>query len=204
MSGDGVNPDYQLSPEGTVWRPSSDTQKGTPADWPNARRWFPERSVEEWIGLFDRAAHVMPAILGDIFREVRAEEERAAGRTKIGRRAKAVNGSLEELYGMVTPRYSMEPFGESVQELIGTRSLRQFASRVPMHHFTLTRMMRGELPLDRYRLERIAKAAHVNPAFFREWREMFLQDALSALLTAKPGVGIRFHKQMREVLDASV
>lgn len=190
-------PEERVSQEGTVWRASErKNEKGSAADWENARRWFPERSTDEWVGLFDRAPHILHALLGDLYRETKAQIEREEGRARIGRRPKAIDGNLEELWGMITPRYSMEPFPEAIKDLMGTRSLRAFAARVPINHHTLTRFIRGEGKLDRYRLEAFAKAGRVHPAYFKEWREMFVLDAMAALLSAKPNLSIRVHKEI--------
>ena len=188
----------RVSQEGTEYRPSERRgEKGSAADWDNAKRWFPERSVEDWVGLFDRAPHILHSILGDIYRESKAETEREEGRARIGRRPKAIDGNLEELYSMITPRYSMEPFAEAVRALIGNRSLRAFAARIPTHHNTLNRLIKGVTPLDRTKLEAIARAGRVHPAYFREWREQFILDAVAAVLHAKPNLSIRVHKEMQ-------
>lgn len=186
------------SQEGTVYyRSETLYEKGSAADLANAKRQFRFRSDAEWIELFDRAPHVIHALLGDMFRETVAERERENGKARIGRRPKAIDGSLDELYEMISPRYSMEPFGEAVRELIDRESsLRAFAAKARIHHHTITRMIRGEMALDRFRLEAIAKAGHVRPAFFTEYREMVILEAVRAMLAARPNVGIRVHKQM--------
>lgn len=190
-----------VSQEGTVYASSPSLHvRGTQADFDNARRYFPTRSVDEWVALFDRAPHVMHNILGDIFREARAEAEREAGKARIGRRPKAINGSLEELQALITPQYSLEPFAQAVKPLIDRApSLRAFAARVPMNHHTLTRMIRGELALERWRLEAIARAAKVQPAYFMEYREILIVEAVGAYMRARPNASITVHKQLRRV-----
>lgn len=189
----------EISQEGTRWYPSPTLHiKGAQADYANAKSQFPERSLEDWIALFDRAPHILYNVLGDIYREVRAEQEREAGKARIGRRPKAIDGSLDELTAMITPVYSMDPFAEAVQPLIKkSPSLRAFAAKVPMHHHTLTRMMRGEVALEAWRLEAIAKAGKVQPAYFKEYREMALIEAVSAYVAARPNIAVRFHRQVR-------
>lgn len=190
----------KTSAEGTPFYPSSTRDVKAPADLDNARRQFPERSTDEWIKLFDRAPHVMHQLLGDIFRETKAEAEREAGRAKTGRRPKAIAGSLDELHDMITPKYSMEPFGEAVQELIDkSPSLRAFARKVPMNHHTLRRMMRGDMALEKWRLEAIAMAGKVSPAYFREYREQVLVDFVGRVLEAKPNLSIRWLGLIRRV-----
>lgn len=187
-----------ISREGSPWLDSEQLGvKGTQADFDNARSTFPIRSQEEWMELFDRAPHVLHNILGDIFRETKAEAERESGKARIGRRPKVISGSLDELTAMITPQYSMDPFGVAVKPFIEkSPSLRAFAAKVPMNHHTLTRLMRGTLPLERWRLEAIASAAKVHPAYFVEYREMFVVEAVSTYLRARPNVSISFTKQL--------
>lgn len=189
----------RTSPEGTIYWPSQGRHtKGTPADLDNARQQFPMRSEAEWVELFDRAPQVMHAILGDIFRETKAEREREEGRARMGRRPGVVNGSLNELYDMITPRYAMEPFPISVRELIGTTSLRGFAMRAAMSHSVLSRLITGEIPLSKYRLESLAKAGRVAPAFFMEYRELIIVEAVQALLRNRPNVSVRAYGALRK------
>ena len=189
----GRRPD--LSERGIA--PAEKGQNG--AQWENATSQFPSVKQDEhaWVQFFDRRPDVMLSILGDIYRETKAEELRESGRAPTGRRPKAINGNLDDLYKMITPQYSVEPFGEAVKELIGTRSLRAFAAKVPMNHHTLTRLMRGDLKLEGWRMEQIAAAAKVNPHFFREYREIQLLDAIGKYLAARPNVSIQLTKRIR-------
>lgn len=189
----------RVSPEGTRYWPSeSRFEKGTPADLQNAKDQFRMRSVDEWIALFDRAPHVMHQILGDIFRETRAEEERLHGKARIGRRPKNIEGSLDELWEMITPQYSSEPFATAVKELIEkSPSLRAFALKAKMNHPTLLRLMSGEMKLDRHRLEQIAKAGGVHPAFFMEYREMIVVEAITTVFARKPNYSIAAYKELQ-------
>lgn len=190
-----------VSNEGTTWRDSPTLHiKGAQADFDNARKHFTVRSQDEWVALFDRAPHVLHQILGDIFREAKAEQERERGQARIGRRPKAIDGSLDELQALITPVYSMEPFAKAVQPLIAkSPSLRAFAAKVPMNHHTLTRMMRGDLPLEAWRLEAIAKAGKVQPGYFVEYREQTITEAVAAYMRARPNISVRVHKQFRRI-----
>lgn len=174
-------------------------KKGQGADFDNARSQFPsvKHGVDEWIKFFDDRPEVMLQILGDIYRETKAEEARESGKAPTGRRPKSINGNLDELYRMVTPQYSVEPFAVAVKELIGTRSLRAFAAKVPMNHHTLTRMMRGDVKLEMWRLEQIADAGKVNAAYFREYREMQLLEVIGRYFALRPNVSIALTKRIK-------
>lgn len=173
--------------------------KGRGADWENATSQFPsvKLGVEDWVQFFTRRPDVITAILGDIFREVKAQEQRENGSAPTGRRPKAVNGSLAELESMITPRYADVPFAESLPELIGDRSLRAFAARVPMNHHTLTRMMRGELKLEMWRLELIAAAGRVQPSYFLEWRVAYVQECIEIAMFKAPHLATRVTKAIQ-------
>jgi len=190
----------RTSPEGTEYWPSENRfEKGTPADFQNAKEQFRMRTVEEWIALFDRAPHVMHQILGDIFRETRAEEERLHGKARIGRRPKIIEGSLEELWEMITPQYATEPFPIAVKDLIAkSPSLRAFALKAKMNHPTLLRLMSGEMKLDRHRLTQIARAGGVHPAYFMEYREMVVIEAIGAVFSRKPTYSIAAYKELQK------
>lgn len=178
-------------------RAAEKTGKGS--DFENARSQFPsvKNGVDEWVAFFDDRPEVMLGILGDIYRETKAEELRESGKAPTGRRPKSINGNLDELHRMVTPQYSVEPFEVAVKELIGARSLRAFAAKVPMNHHTLTRMMRGDIKLEMWRLEQIAEAGKVQPGYFREYREMQLLDVIGKYFRRRPNASITLTKRIR-------
>lgn len=177
--------------------PAAKTSKG--ADFDNARSQVHsvKHGIEEWVAFFDSRPEVMLQILGDIYRETKAEELRESGKALTGRRPRAINGNLHDLHKMITPQYSVEPFGVAVKELIGQRSLRAFAAKVPMNHHTLTRMMRGDMQLEMWRLEQIAEAGKVQAGYFREYREMQLLEVISRYFQQRPNVSITLTKRIR-------
>jgi hypothetical protein len=174
------------------------------ADFENAKRLYPSTTKlteKDWVAFFDQRPDVMHAILGDIYVHTKAHMETVK---KTGRRPKHVNGNLDELWDMLTPQYATEPFGPAVRELIGQQSLRQFAAKIPMHHYSLTRLMNGERnivnPNDPFTsmktLERIAIAGKVHPAYFIEWRTLYVMAVLNDMMQARPNVSITIFRQM--------
>lgn len=175
-------------------RPSTRT-KGN-ADLANAGQFDSLKAgVEDWVERFDQRPDIMHAILGDIYRTVRYKDE---GRVD-GRRAAVKDGSLDELNAMIAPRYSQEPFPVAVRELIGDRSLRQFAAKVPIDHRELSRFVRGEVSPSRFWLERIAKAGKVTPAFFVEWRTLYVTEVITAVFVERPNLSIGVVRKMHSV-----
>lgn len=169
-----------------------------PADLANADQFDSLKQGEaEWVSFFDSRPDVLHAILGDIYvATVYDERKRATGKRLDGRRVMPRDANLAALEEMITPRYSMEAFGTSVRELIGERSLRQFAGRVPMDHRELSRMMRGETRLTMYWLEKIAVSCRVTPHFFLEYRVLFIADKLEQVFASRPNLSVGVVKKL--------
>lgn len=169
-----------------------------PADLANADQFESLKHGEaEWVHFFDERPDVLHAILGDIYvATVYDERKRATGQRLDGRRVMPRDANLAALETMITPRYSMDVFDVAVRELMGEKSLRQFASRVPMDHRELSRMMRGETRLTMYALERIAASARVTPHFFQEYRVLFIAAALERVFTTRPNLSVGVIKKL--------
>lgn len=171
------------------------------ADFEKAKREFPSTQMGEagWLAFFDTPAgrHAMGRILGDIYDVVKAQEEKEAGVHRMGRRPSRT-GSLQDVYDTVFPApYSMDPFPEAMLKLLNGRSQRQFAPKVPVHQTTMSRLMKGELKPDLMMLERIAEAAKVAPAYFVEYRAMFVGQLLTRVLTDRPNMGIAAFREVK-------
>lgn len=174
------------------------------ANWNNAKALYPSvknTDDEMWVEFFTRRPDVMHALLGDIYIVTKYDERKQAGQGRDGRRTMPRDANLNELWDMITPRFSMQPFGVAVKELIGERSLRQFARKVPMDHRELSRMMRGVTAPAPYWMEQIADAGGVNPAFFMEYRHEYIALVLDRVFTQKPNLGIGVYKKLRGIVE---
>jgi hypothetical protein len=170
------------------------------ADWDAAKSQYPSYKFgpDEWVEFFDRRPDVMHSLLGDIYIVSKYDErKRETGKRLDGRRTMPREASLTELWDMITPKYAMDPFAVAIKELIGARSLRAFASRVPMDHRELSRMIRGEAKPSMYYLEQIAKAGRVHPAFFMEWRTEYVVTVVTTVLNARPNLSIGAVKRLK-------
>jgi hypothetical protein len=167
----------------------------------------PERAFTEdgesrrfWVQLFDDRPDILHLLLRDIYSITKAQ---AAG-AKGGRRKLTGEGSLDDLWDLVTPRFSNKPFAEALSDLMGDQSTRAFASRVGMHHSTLSRLMSGDRPISkRYDpdgsmkiLEQIAAGARVHPSYFAEWRRLWLMKRLDDALDVQPNVSVGLFRKM--------
>lgn len=97
---------------------------------------------------------------------------------------------------MITPRYSQESFPEAFKELQGDRSLRAMAFKVGIDHRELSRMLSGKQVLTLFTLGQIASKCRVTPAFFLEWRIMYVQQTLGRIMTERPNLSIGVAKRL--------
>jgi hypothetical protein len=177
------------------------------ANWENAKQMYPSTvklGESDWVAFFDEQPDVMHSILGDIFVITKAHESVVK---KSGRRPKHTNGSMDELWKMVTPRYSTEPFGEAVKDLIGDQSIRGFSAKIPMHYWSLIRLMRGERKIvnpndiqsSMNTLELIARAGKVSAFYFQEYRTLYIFKMFEEVFTAKPTFTIGLVKRLQDL-----
>lgn len=180
------------------------------ANWDRAKEMYPSTTnltTKDWVAFFDRNPDAMHQILGDIFVITKAAQ---ATVKKSGRRPRHVNGSLDELYTMITPRYATVPFGDAMNDLIGESSIRKFAAKIPMHYWSLIRLMKGERqiinPYDvessMITLEMIAKAGGVAPSYFLEYRTLYIMKVFRDVFAAKPNATIGLMNKLRDLEEA--
>lgn len=180
-----------------------DASADTPgeANFDRAKSMFAQPDDNQLVEFFDRRPDVMHALLGDIYIVNHYDEKKQRGEGRDGRRTMPRDANLDELWEITTPRYSMQPFGLAVKELIGERSLRQFASKVPMDHRELSRMMRGQSQVTVFYMERIAVTAKVSPAFFLEYRVMFVTEIMESVFRSKPNLSIGVYRKLKGYID---
>ena len=158
-----------------------------------------KHGVDEWMEFFDGRPDVLHQILGDIYVVTKFDDAKREGRGRDGRRTMPRDANLTELWDMITPRYSMEPFAVAFAELQGDRSLRAMAIRVGMDHRELSRLLRGQQALTLYVLDQIATKCRVSPGFFLEWRIMYVQQVLGEIMVQKPNLSIGVVKRLTGV-----
>lgn len=170
------------------------------AKWGEVKALCPagEYGTEEWRAHFTGHPDVLMQVLGDLFRIYKGEERKRDGTANPqgGRRKSSIDGTLDELWSILTPQFATVPFAEAFKTLVGKRTLRAFALRAGMDHRDLSRKLRGKVPVNRYDLERMAKAGGVHPAFFMEWRAMVLQESIGKMLMEAPHLSIRALRAM--------
>ncbi len=169
------------------------------ADWDKAKELYPsvKNGVEEWVNFFDRRPDVLHSILGDIYVVTKYDDrKRETGKRLDGRRTMPKDANLAELWDMITPKISMEPFAPAFKALQGDRSLRAMAIKVEMDHRELSRLLRGKQDLHIAVLEQIATKLRVSPAYFLEWRIQFSTQVLAEIMRQRPNLSVSLAKRL--------
>lgn len=170
------------------------------ADWAAARLLVEPDTYgsTEWLEHYQDHPDVLTKMLGDLYRVYKSEQAKANGTANPagGRRKGHINGNLDELWEIITPRFAVVPLRQAVDD-IRKVSLRHLALKVGMDRRSLTRILDGELPAERSDLERVAAALRVHPSYFAEWRAMVVQDFLGQLFAAKPNLSIQVLRSLQ-------
>ena len=176
----------------------------TQANWANASARYPSTQMNQtdWIAVFDANPDVMWQILADTYNVIQAEQARSRGEATSGRRPRRRAGSLEQLLDAVFPqRYTNERFPVALAALIGSRSQRQFAAKIPCNQSTLSRLLNGGMEPDLVMLERVADAANVPAHYFVEWRAHYLGQLVTHVFLKRPNMSITALRKLRDQRD---
>lgn len=173
-------------------------------NWAGAAEMAPASvySSEEWLKYWNDNPDVLFGILGDLYRVYKHEQLKEAGKApRAGRRKLAIDGNLDELFDILTPRFSMKPFPEAFRDVQGQRSLRQVALRSGYTHRTLGRWLEpGSYPktqsgaVNRDALEAVARALKVHPAYFLEWRNEVILELVTSVCNSSPNLSVKLLK----------
>lgn len=172
------------------------------ADFGKAKQIYESTAMgeQQWLAAFDSNPDIMWSILADIYNVVKDEEEREAGKKRMGRRPTRAASSIDELMNTVMPaQFDQEPFPEALRKLLIGKSQTQFARRVPCAQSTVSRLLSGEMEPDIVMLERVAVAAKVPPHFFIEYRAAYVSQLVQRVLTERPNLGVKVFKRLQSV-----
>ena len=137
---------------------------------------------EEWAAHFRDVPPVFYRLLAELLQEVQAEREREMGLERRGRRPALSEGSMQDVLDLVYPKRSEKPFAEALREAT-PQTPATVARLAGMNPGTLHALMNGTRPLTKDKIEQIARAIHVDPGFFHEYRVLVVHEAIDALLT---------------------
>lgn len=154
-----------------------------------------------WVDRFTEDPDLMWLIVGDVVRYVSADEIPRGTRVSSRRQTQDKDRNLQSVWRVLHGHYSNDPFPVAVQELIGKRSLRDFASRSGFGSVqTLIRYQRGERPLTMTCMEGMAKAGRVEPHYFVEYRALWLGRELQRAMLARPNESLKAIKMIRDAV----
>lgn len=141
-------------------------------------------SQNDWAARFEEVPPTFYRLLAELLQEVQAERERERGVERRGRRPALAVGSMRDVTDLVYPKRSEKPFGEALREATD-QPMWTVARIAGMNPGSLHKLLTGERPLTKSKIEAIAKAIHVDPGFFHEYRVLVIHEAIDALLTPR-------------------
>lgn len=155
------------------------------------------RSSTFWEDYLEQHPDVMHRILADLYQATTGNRE--------------APDTLEELWAVITPTFSHEPFGAAVLALLGDQSLRGLAMRTPFPVQVLHRWVRGERPVvtvndvegSMWRIEQIAKALRVHPSHFAEWRRLWAVSLIDGAFNTNPNLSVTFFRKFSRLERAN-
>ena len=132
---------------------------------------------------------VLHQLLGDLYQATRG--------------ASATPPTLDDLWDLVAPRFTNEPFGKAVKELLNGRSVRWLANEIHIHNVPLTRVLNGERDVvsvrdpkgSMTRIEVIARALKVHPSYFAEWRRLWVMTLIDQAFEEHPHLSVGVYRK---------
>lgn len=163
-------------------------------DWDHAKRHFRTRNAKDWVNIFTLFPEVGEAILRDIAHKGHWERQRRDGKaSKPGRRPSTIGGTLEDLYRITAPEYSVEAFPQAFS-FLGLGSVNKVARGAGIAKSVLYRAVNGEEKPSMHLMEQVADYAGMSPAYFKEWRIAYVLTAMDEIMQARPEICLRWAK----------
>ena len=156
-----------------------------------------------WRDTLERDPEILHRLLGDLWNASQAAKGSPGGRVTIP--------TVDQVFKLVIPDYSTKPFPEALAEKLGTRSIRWLAGQIHLHHSHVHRWVTGARPVvnlhdpvaSMQQLEAIAKALNVHPAYFAEYRRLWVLVLLDDAFTFHPNLSIGVWKKFSGVAAAN-
>lgn len=154
-----------------------------------------------WRGALQQDPEIMHRLLGDLWNAAQA----AKGQTRVSM------PTVDEVFRLVIPRYSNEAFPAALKEALDKRSVRWLAGRLHLHHGTVNRWATGQRDIvnmhdpegSMAQIAAIAKECGVHPAFFAEWRRLWILLLLDDAFSFHPNLSIGVWKKFSGVSAAN-
>ena len=107
--------------------------------------------------------------------------------------------TIDDLYRLVTPQFSVKPFRDAVWERLDGQSLRELAGKMKRSHSYVVRVLNGTYALTGAYVEEFAKALEVHPSYFAEWRRGWLVAVFDRALDARPNASITLFQRFYQL-----
>lgn len=111
--------------------------------------------------------------------------------------------TLDDLWDLMAPKFSTEPFGEAVHAALNGRSVRWLAREIYINLSSLQRLLSGEREIvslrdpkgSMARIEAVARALKVHPSYFAEWRRLWVLLLISEAFEVQPNLSIGVYQR---------
>ena len=142
-----------------------------------------------WERVLTEEPDALNRLLGDLWKAVQADR---------GTQGRVRRPTLDEVFALVLPEYATEPFPEALRAKLGDRSVRWLAGRIHLHHSHLNRWITGQRDIvslsdpeaSMRQIEAIAAALNVGPAYFTEWRRLWVLLLVDDAFAHHPNLSI--------------
>jgi hypothetical protein len=149
-----------------------------------------EPDIRAWEDLFNQVPASFAAVLQAIFLNIDTEERDPRAKGKM---TSPHPRTMQDVHDVLWPRFTTEPFTVAIHAFLKP-SLRGFAGRAGFNVASLHRMVHGVEPLSCGKLEQVAAAAKVSPAYFLEYRQMKIAQAVTKAFNDRPTASITAYK----------
>jgi len=170
----------------TIKIEASDFPKGLP--WKERHEKIAEKFPSvvnlDWEQVFEDDPAILGRIINDMLR-LESSQSRPGKRPALDPDVAAAR--FKKLFG---EDYSSDLFPEALRKLKGDRSLRHVQANTNVDKMKISAFLKGEEKPTLEELVSIAKGLGKDPAYFMEYRNMYVISVLNEIMTNNPEMGI--------------
>lgn len=162
-----------------------------PAGWREALQRETERASDPnyWLEIFQDRPEILHRLIADLF-------QAAHGVDRVP--------TVDDLWDLLgEAKYSVHPFGQAFNELVGNRNRQEIAAKAGLYPATLRRYCAADRPIvttdvegSMRRIELIARACDVHPSYFAEWRRLWIMALLDRAFQVKPALSYAMFQRL--------
>lgn len=152
---------------------------------------FPSIDRLEWAKVFKQDPELHGRIISDILKADAAKAGKPGKRPALDPKEAAER--LRQIFG---EDYSVQPFTETFNALIGDRSVRAVAHKTGLDRNYVHKLMRGADPTAEA-MEKIARAFKKDPGYFAEYRMLYIVGSLFMRLENAPDASVAMYRKVK-------